>query len=456
MINKVIAVFIILSLILGYGSVLFAENITLSSGATIKTEAVEIPPEGTLYKEAESRLANIPTDFKPDDIIKYGWKENPQLENILKDNKEAINLFKKATLQKSDGFIFGKRPGKLNAFTEIPSYIKKNQLFKLLFVEARMYESRKQYSEAMDDYLAALRFMCHLSRQRFGVMMSTMLNVIDMDMIYPCLKDVLKNNNYAKEDYKHLLDILLLIGNNQDLLKTALEEERDRSKGTLRLIEESAKNGATFKELFAINDEQAEKYKIYAVKLNSMLDSDFFKKFYKQVDSKDDDFFNIGIIASKNNNLEIYEKKIKEFQDSSEGIETLSNRLYSMLASNTEDKDLKLKVADIEAKIFVSIGVPKFLKVITRYHVFYNKLNILIVSFAVKLYQLDNGALPDNLNQLVPKYLSVVPSDTFNNFEPLSYKKDGNDFIVSSVGALKPASGDKVAYDTGAIIFSSK
>jgi|GEM_PF-2303301 len=456
MINKIIAVFIMLSLICGSGLFLFAENITLSSGATIQGAPIEIPPEGALYKEAASKIRNIPNGFNPKEVIKNGWQENRELDNVLNDNKEAIELFKKATMQKSEGFIFGKKPLVLNATAEMPNYSGTIKLFKLLLLEARRYEFNKQYKEAASDYLAALGFMQHLSQQKFGIMMATVVNTMNINSIYPCLKDALKNNIFSKSEYQLLLDNLLSINNKQDFLEAALKEEKEDGVGTLRMMEAEAKKGATFQQLFSLGNESAANYKKYASKLNPMLDSEFFKEFYGQLEAKEDIVFNYVITAAKSNKVEACKKELAGFIDSLGSVQALEDNAFTLLEKNANDKDLKLKIADIEAKIFLIIGTPQFTKVITRYHVFYNKLNVLSVALAVKLYQLDNKALPENLNQLVPKYLKAIPPDTFNDFQPLAYKKSGNDFSILSIGAPKFEGDEKVPYDKGSIVFSSK
>ncbi|MDR1925484.1 MAG: hypothetical protein LBQ66_14020 [Planctomycetaceae bacterium] len=55
------------------------------------------------------------------------------------------------------------------------------------------------------------------------------------------------------------------------------------------------------------------------------------------------------------------------------------------------------------------------------------------VSFALELYQRENGQYPDNLEALVPKYISVIPDDIFAS-QKLTYKKNDNGYILYSLG----------------------
>ncbi|MDR1925340.1 MAG: hypothetical protein LBQ66_13300 [Planctomycetaceae bacterium] len=58
------------------------------------------------------------------------------------------------------------------------------------------------------------------------------------------------------------------------------------------------------------------------------------------------------------------------------------------------------------------------------------------VSFALELYQRENGQYPDNLEALVPKYIDVIPDDIFAS-QKLTYKKNDNGYILYSFGMNK-------------------
>src|SRR5512135_2040878 len=99
------------------------------------------------YKDASAKLIEIPTEYNPTitDLLHNGWKKDWKITKIVNDNKEAIELFKKATSGESDGFIFGRRSPDLYKNIEIPSYSKEMQLFKLLLLEGKKYESKKMF-----------------------------------------------------------------------------------------------------------------------------------------------------------------------------------------------------------------------------------------------------------------------------------------------------------------------
>jgi hypothetical protein len=53
---------------------------------------------------------------------------------------------------------------------------------------------------------------------------------------------------------------------------------------------------------------------------------------------------------------------------------------------------------------------------------------------ALRAYRLERGAYPENLNQLVPNYLSTIPADPFGSGEALRYQKRGDSFTLWSIG----------------------
>jgi hypothetical protein len=61
------------------------------------------------------------------------------------------------------------------------------------------------------------------------------------------------------------------------------------------------------------------------------------------------------------------------------------------------------------------------------------RLRAVGATLAVERYRLANGKLPDKLDELVPAYLSAVPTDPFDG-QPLRYKKLAKGYVVYSIG----------------------
>ena len=84
-------------------------------------------------------------------------------------------------------------------------------------------------------------------------------------------------------------------------------------------------------------------------------------------------------------------------------------------------------------------------------------IRLATTALAVERFRLANGKLPENLNELVPQFLSAVPADPFDG-KPLRYHPLTKGYVVYSVGQdghddggrEKPAnwnSADKTTYD---------
>lgn len=77
---------------------------------------------------------------------------------------------------------------------------------------------------------------------------------------------------------------------------------------------------------------------------------------------------------------------------------------------------------------------------------------------AIKRFQLANKRLPNNLEELVPEYIAAVPTDPFNNDQPIQYlpTDDGTGFKIYSFGEDGVDDGGKAlnASRDGDIVFS--
>ncbi|MEN6459049.1 MAG: hypothetical protein ABFC63_08970 [Thermoguttaceae bacterium] len=56
------------------------------------------------------------------------------------------------------------------------------------------------------------------------------------------------------------------------------------------------------------------------------------------------------------------------------------------------------------------------------------------LAFALAAYRADHGSYPVALADLSPRYIAVVPKDTFNRDADLHYKRQGNGYLLYSVG----------------------
>lgn len=349
-----------------------------------------LPLENSFYAQASAKLVVIPKEYNKvmSDMLKNGWKEDKNIVKLINDNSASLELFKKATLEKSDGYVFGRSLDKFTMSSKLPDYVKYVQLFKLLLLEGKLSETKGLYKKAQEDYLAAIRFMIHVSQQKYGIMISSIISYSFLDLAYLYLEESFRNDAPYRNN---LLNNLKELKDSQDFLEGAFKEEGEGLKNTARILEDDARKGATFEGLFQISavdnsdKEQISKYQERSKELTDMLYGEFFTEFYKQIDPQIDAFTLAAISAAKENNSAIYENKIKDFQDSVNKLGTpLNYLLWSLDKAVAEGKNPKLIVADTMANIFLTLAIPNFSKTIEKYWSFYNKLNVLIDKVAEK------------------------------------------------------------------------
>ena len=87
----------------------------------------------------------------------------------------------------------------------------------------------------------------------------------------------------------------------------------------------------------------------------------------------------------------------------------------------------------IFAKVMAS-AIPQYSKLITDYYTSLVRFDVLMSSVAVKVFELKNGAAPDDLQAFVPAYLPDIPTDPFNHFAPLKYERKKAGWVVYSLG----------------------
>lgn len=461
-----------LVLILLLSQFCFAEEISLPLGRKLNKIAIEYPPEYAYYEKACSKLVNIPRDFYQivNNALKPDWQGDERAYKLVRENKEAIRLFRIATMQKSEGYIFGKRPKELNFLNETPYFADKTKLSRLTLLEGKISISKKLYRQAEDNYLAHARFILHLSQQKYSILLPQAVQWRCLKDACQCLVKDIQNNIFKKEFYTQLLNILVAVRNNQDFLKSAFGEHLEEVKGAVKVMEELAKDGASFDELFGLPEISRNKitskrpiiYHEEKSKIRTMkLDSQFFSELNKEVDVLVGGLTKAAIVCTRDNNIESFKRKLRHFNITNRLLMSYPIKfLYYWKKLVIEGKSRKLIAADIVAKVFVPISVVNP-KVMDRYHIYHNKLNILILALAVKIYQLENEELPSDLSHLMPKYLKFIPEDTYNNYRPLKYIRSGDEFTIYSFGPDRKDNNGIIEYNEdskdkkGDIIFSS-
>jgi hypothetical protein len=91
-------------------------------------------------------------------------------------------------------------------------------------------------------------------------------------------------------------------------------------------------------------------------------------------------------------------------------------------------------VSERLARIFVGTLMPNSMKTSDFYYRAKQQEMNFSLAFAVLLHHAEFGRYPTGLNDLMPKYIQMIPIDGFSK-EPPIYRQVDNGFVVYSVGS---------------------
>jgi hypothetical protein len=96
-------------------------------------------------------------------------------------------------------------------------------------------------------------------------------------------------------------------------------------------------------------------------------------------------------------------------------------------------------------KIMATMMLPVFSKVPQELAFAQSEVDMAMLACALERYRLAHGQYPDDLNALVPRFVTVLPHDIING-QPLKYRRtDNGRFILYSVGWNEKDDGGVVA-----------
>ncbi len=202
-----------------------------------KEEKAGVPHEdgAKLYQEAFQKVKEPPArgDLQIHqillDIKENGWQDDARIISLLNDNREAINLFKRAAQQFSDGYILGKfndaatRDGMPPNYTQ--KYFRYLPLFNLVLIEANRFMTEEQYQAAQDGLFSVMGFMRHIAEQKEGGLMNSVFVLILENKIERLVVESLETKSFERPYYQKLLQSLLAFPGDQELAQKCLEEE---------------------------------------------------------------------------------------------------------------------------------------------------------------------------------------------------------------------------------------
>jgi len=268
----------------------------------------------------------------------------------------------------------------------------------VLIVEGKLNEYKKKYPQAVENYLAAIKF-----GQAFGgenaVLRSKLISISVESLGYKALKDFLKNNpNKGEKFYSNLLSQLDKIRKNEKSMKSviALEFQSEHNG-----VEKEPRTG-----MFAII---APSNSWYAIKIG------MYFLFRKGTVLKNMDDFH------------------KEF-------------LYTLNKPYAEYKDInwdkRIQKLDIINRIFA----PNYTFEYFRSLVILNQSWLTELGTAIQLYQSQKGHYPDSLDDLSLSILKDIPKDPFTD-KLFVYHKTDKGFELYSPGPDMMDDNGTLIYD---------
>lgn len=394
---------------------------------------MEIPQIALISKELDGLLAQPGAALARD----------ARAAALLAENRPAMELFRQAAEEPNDGYLFAPKSEKLTFKTPLPKFAAHIRLVKLLLLEAKIKLAEKQPGPAEKNLLSVAGFLAQLTAQKSAITLSSMVEQLCLAQSYPALADSLRNPSVSPAYLKELAARLEISAKNQDFMRSAMLEEVERSKGSMR-------EGVTFESMAL---ERAKLGFLKGLGAKKLQDQEFFDKVYADYNAAVDAHSRVLIGAFRANDpapvavfLEKRRQEIQARRQAREGRGIVSGILDGLKGGPAAKKEMEELVVDTT----LETGTPAYEKLIPRYHLFLCELNVLRSALALKLYQRGSRRLPDNLAQLVPSYLEAVPRDSFNKFAPLTYAKTGKKFVVYSFGPDGRNGGGVAALDYGA------
>jgi hypothetical protein len=316
---------------------------------------------------------NSPVKFI-DGILDNVWKEdNPRVVEILDKNEKAIEFVREGA--KKDFAEFPKVE-KRDFSSPVPNFLTVLQLSKVLIVQGKQYESKKEYPHAEENYLSAIKF-----GQSFGgenaVLISKLISIRAETLGYNALRDFLKNNPKQSEKfYSDLIAQLEAIHKNEKSIKytyttefQAFHNTMEKTPRTGMLMTASPKNNW----------------------LVTLIGVYFF--FRKGTVLKDMDDFN------------------KEF-------------MASLDKPYAEIKDIDWMRRISKMDIISRISAPNYTHSFIRHFVLEDQSGLTELGTAIQLYQSQKSHLPESLDDLSPGILKEMPKDPFTDKSFVYYKTD--------------------------------
>ncbi len=166
-------------------------------------------------------------------VIKNGWQEDKELEELLNQNEVCFKEFKKGVLLKKCDFDFGKKYKYLMQ-KHPPPFLKISHFSDLLLLKGRYLEKKGDFDKAIDLYLSLLTFTLHISQDN-SILSHLIALKIEKD-ICRILKDYLNSEKATKRNALKILNYLEDYKKQHFFMTQALEKEKEAFVSGLQMM----------------------------------------------------------------------------------------------------------------------------------------------------------------------------------------------------------------------------
>ncbi|MBI3324074.1 MAG: hypothetical protein HYZ92_02225 [Candidatus Omnitrophica bacterium] len=392
----------------------------LSGGATLARAAVaeDEANAAVWYEEALAKFQEPSWEVRVHDerakVLREGWHEpHPLLTAHIEQNANALALFKRGAKLASCDFRKGQpRPHGLKAATEPLSPVlespKFGNLVRAVLLEARQDEWEHRDAQALENDLLVLRMAHHLGQTpQLGVVWQR----IWTGMAYQPLVQLVQRSSLKAEQWRQALEEL-------QALQVA-------PVGIARMLE------AGLDDLCTDWDEL-----LHAEVQTGKVDGERVEQFLRECHRLENEYGNSFSSAVSRYAPEEFDQKVAALAQQVQQEAQQASLADPSLPHLADPAELLSHndAAELEAKILFSVDLPKYSEMIPRFYVSQAQMNVLMGAMAVRLYELERGAAPDNLDALVPSVLARLPEDPFAGGSPLRYTRDGGSWRLYSIG----------------------
>ena len=319
---------------------------------------------------------------KWEEVRRHGWSEDAELRAFLANCRPALDAIRTGL---ATGHASLPQPRGPN---ESMPYLKTyRDLTRVMTIEAQMYAAEGDYTAALDNYLALLDFANESARG--GVMANGLAAYSISEQAAQGLREILDWAAAGPEDYRLVIERMQQLDEG---VYSSWEMAAAEAQGYGEWIDTEAGSGQDVRQMLLAASQDAVSARILASMSDEELESVFRES-----------------LAEYPALMEYLALPYYEAQ------ETDPN---SLMADNL--------VNDLVLWAFLRLQTTE-----TRVHAVVRG-NMLMA--AVLLYYLDNGAYPESLEDLAPRYLAVLPVDPFSGGF-FAYSPTNFGYLLFSAGA---------------------